>query len=78
MAQFAENIVEFGGRYYLANWSYKNSQYTGPLRSDLARRTGCSGFFCRRERDLPSAGGYSYKTRSAAVRKARQLWGYEE
>lgn len=70
----SDHVVEHNGYYYVATWSERNAQYTGPLRADLAKSTGCSGFFCRSEKGLPGAGGYRYKTRASAMRRVRAIF----
>lgn len=74
----AENFVtEHNGRFYVAAWDERGAQYSGPLTAELRRKTGCSGFFCRSRQGLPGAGGYSYATRSAALRRARACFCLE-
>lgn len=69
-----DNVIEYKGRFYVATWNERAAQYQGPLTAEMARKSGCSGFFCRSKTDLPGAGGYSYTRRLAAVKRARELF----
>ena len=75
MSKASDCVVEYRGRYYVAYWNERASQYEGGLRLDIAKATGASGFFCRSEKGLPGAGGYSYKSRTSALRRAREMYG---
>lgn len=71
-------IHEYNGKFYIAKWSDKNAQWSGSLRADIAKGSGCSGFFCRSEKGLPGAGGYSYASKSAARRAVRKMNDWDE
>ncbi len=72
---YASCVIEHNGRYYVARYNERNAQYEGSLTAEMRRLTGCSGFTCRSKAGLPGAGGYSYATRSSALRRAREIYG---
>ncbi len=75
MTKYEDEIVKVGKRFYLARYNAKTGQWSGSLRPDVAKLTGCFGFFCRSEEGIAGAGGYSFASRSAAVAKVRKIRG---
>jgi len=62
--------------WYVAIWVREHAQYQTPLRPEIARLTGMHTAFARRLSDL--SGGYTYRTRAAALARARILFPYAE
>jgi hypothetical protein len=54
------------GRYYVAQYDERKSQWSGPTGPAL-RRQGLRGWFCRTEATIPSMGGVSYRSPREAV-----------
>lgn len=67
-------VTEYGGRYYVARWVESAKQYQGPLRDEVRKLSGCSGFMCGKRGDLPGVGGHSYSTHAAARKAARKMY----
>lgn len=69
-------VVEHEGRFYVAYWNEKAARYEGSLTTEIAKKSGCSGFFCRSKAGLPGAGGYSYAHRRSALARARDCYEF--
>lgn len=66
-----EYIQEHCGKYFVAKWYEGAAQYQGPLREEIKKLSGCTGFSCRALDGLFGAGGYVYKSIGAARRRVR-------
>jgi hypothetical protein len=77
MTNASKYVIEYNGRHYVAIWNKRSAQYEGSLTKTIKKLTGCSGFSCKSKAGLPGAGGYSYRYRSDALRKARELYGLD-
>jgi hypothetical protein len=77
MTNTNDYVIEYNGRHYVAIWNKRSAKYQGLLTKIIKKLTGCSSFFCRTKAGLPGAGGYSYRHRSDALRRARELYGLD-
>jgi len=63
------------GRWIVATWNGQTAQYLAPMTARERRLTGCHTLYARTVDGL--RGGYIYRQRSSALRRARQLYGYD-
>ena len=71
MSEHVQRLAD--GRWVVATWNPDSAQYLAPMTAEECRLTGCSTWFARRVDDL--GGGYIYRRRADALRRARQLYG---
>ncbi len=74
--QISDYVQEIDGVFYLATWNEKQAQWQGSLRPEFIK-TGLSGWSAGSRKGIPGAGGYRYSRRSAAVKKACEIYGLE-
>jgi len=71
MRDVSDFVHEYNGRYIVAQ--YRDGRYYAPQRKDVSRLTGCSTTFGNLS--YVAGDAYSYKRKSDAIRKARELYG---
>jgi len=69
-----ELVHEYRGRWIVAQ--YKDGRYYAPQRPEVRKLTGCHTTFG--PLDYVAGDAYSYKRRSAAIRKAREIYGLDD
>lgn len=77
-ATIAKFVHEHKGRFYIAQHLPQNAQFIAPMTRRAMRLTGCSQVSARSLAGIASDPNvYSYKSRSAALARARVEYGDE-